>query len=77
MPHFVSEHTDNLVAHGFPCIGVEVEVDFNPIGRFADGFYKVGLFLFRCGGLGFICIHIGFLSRAFRALKSGYGFVAV
>jgi hypothetical protein len=69
--NFVFEHTDNFVAHGFPRRWVEM--DFNPIGRFADGFHKVGLFgSRRCGG-GFICIHIDFLSALFAL----YGFTAV
>jgi hypothetical protein len=55
------KYTDNLVAHCFFAVGVEMNL--NPIGRFADTPHKVGLFgSSRCCGA-FICIHIDFLVR--------------
>ena len=49
MARFVSEHTHNLVLHGFTVR--QAEMDVNRVGCFVDFLYKVGLALFDGGRL--------------------------
>ena len=59
LTHFVAQHTNYFILHGFSAI--RVEVYFNLVGGFADCLYRVGLFgswvgdccCRLCGG----CIH--------------------
>ena len=56
LAHFVFEHTDYLVAHGFFACRAEMDIDF--VGGIADSLHKVGLIGYRRCGSVFFVIHI-------------------
>ena len=63
MARFVSEHTHNLILHGFTVR--QAEMDVNRAGCFVDFLYKAGLALFDGGGLVFSVIHTLWLFNTF------------
>ena len=65
--HFVFEHTDYLVAHGFLACRAEIDVDF--VCGLSYALHKVRLFGFRRRGSCFFAIHIVVLSSALAPVE--------